>query len=152
MSTFILGLGLIKCIYSLTYQWVHSRLTSPTDFFVAIAPNQHQGSLFYFLFHFSLDAAVQTVAVKSLTLYYPCNLLGVYGIDTVSRRVSPSPTFEMNISVAKATKTCYFHGWADLTLLWSSDTLAMTLWSLPYEARPPPMSPCVLWMGFIRFI
>ena len=63
--------------------------------------------------------------------------MGVYGIYTVSRRVSPSPTFEMNISVAKATKTSYFHRWADLTLLWPSDTLAMTLWSLPYKARPP---------------
>ena len=37
-------------------------------FFVASALNQHQGSLSrYFLSHFHLDAAVQTMAVKALT-------------------------------------------------------------------------------------
>ena len=66
MSACILGLGSIKCIYSLISE-CHSRPTSPTDFFVAIAPNQHQGSLFYFLRHFHLEAAVQTVAVKAMT-------------------------------------------------------------------------------------
>ena len=62
-------LGLIKI-----YVFIHwlisecdSRPTSPTDFFVATALNQHQVSPFYFLCHFHLDAAVQTVAVKALT-------------------------------------------------------------------------------------
>ena len=56
-----------------------------------------------------------------------------------------SPTFEVNISVAKAKKQ------ADLTLLWPSNELAMTLWYLSNEARPQPISPCVLWMGFNRY-
>ena len=69
MSTCILGLAGFNQMYLFTDLSVSATvgLRHPLIFFVAIALNQHQGSPFYFLCHFHLDAAVQTVAAKVMT-------------------------------------------------------------------------------------